>query len=278
MTSDRGVALILALMVLAFLTVVGGALLMTTTIDVRISDNFGTGIQSFYAAETGIENAREFLRISTNSPTQLLTTAAGVDGIIGTADDPPMISGGTIGHFDVWLRNDNADGLTAREDTNEVLTLTSIGKMRSAEKTIETTVRRPAIDVNDPGLVARIASNATDIYTPLAGTAQTIANYGSAPNYRIAVVNGNLDLTGGNGYGIVLVRGNMNVTGNVMWNGVIIVDSPGILQWNATSGQVNGAVFVAQTRLVQSWIHVDPQEIAAANKLLPYIPIAIRER
>jgi len=278
MTSDRGVALILALMVLAFLTVIGGALLTTTTIDVRISDNFGTGIQSFYAAETGIEHAREFLRTTTSSPTQLLTTAAGSDGIVATADDPPMISGGTIGHFDVWLRNDNADGLTARADTNEVLTLISIGKMRSAEKTIETTVRRPAIDVNDPGLFGRIATNATDVYNPLAGTVQTISNYGSPGNYGIALVNGNLDFTGGNGYGIVLVRGNANVTGNVTWNGVIIVESPGTLQWNATPGQVNGAVFVGQTRLAGNWIVYDPQAIAAANKLLPYIPIAIRER
>jgi Tfp pilus assembly protein PilX len=278
MTSDRGVALILALMVLAFLTVVGGALLTTTTIDIRISDNFGTGLQSFYAAETGVEYAREFLRTTANSPTQLLATAAGSDGIIATADDPPMISGGTIGHYDVWLRNDKADGLTARADTNEVLTLISIGKMRSAERTIETTVRRPAIDVNDPGLLARIASNAMDVYNPLPGTVQTISDYGSPGNYRIVLVNGNLDLTGGNGFGIVLARGNLNVTGNVTWNGVVVVESPGTLQWNATSGQVNGAVFVGQTRLTGNWIVDDPQAMAAANKLFPYLPIAIRER
>ena len=278
MTSDRGVALILALMVLAFLTVVGGALLTTTTIDIRISDNFGTVIQSFYSAESGIEHAREFLRTTPSSPTELLATAAGPDGIIATADDPPVISGGTIGHYDVWLRNDNADGLTARADTNEVLTLMSIGKMRSAEKTIETTVHRPAIDVNDPGLATRIASNAMDVYSPLAGTAETISNYGSVGNYRIGLVNGNLDLSGGNGYGIILVRGNVNVTGNVTWTGIIIVEDPGVLQWNATAGQVNGAVFVGQTRLAENWIVYDPQAIAAANKLLPYIPISIRER
>src|SRR4249920_1170015 len=127
MTSERGVALILALMVLAFLTVLGGALLTTTTIDVRISDNFQTGMQSFYVAETGIEQARELLRTSTSSPTQLLTTSAGTDGIIATTDDPPIISGGTIGRYSVWVRNDNADGINARTDTNDALTLISIG-------------------------------------------------------------------------------------------------------------------------------------------------------
>ena len=189
-----------------------------------------------------------------------------------------MISGGTIGHYDVWLRNDNADGITALTDTNEVLTLISIGKMRNAEKTIEATARRPGVELNDPGLAARIASNATDIYNPLAGTAQAITNYGSPSNYRIALVNGDANLTGGNGYGILLARGNVNITGNLSWNGLIFVAPPGVLHWNASDGLVNGAVLVGQTRLAENWIHYDAQAIAAANKLLPYVPIAIRER
>jgi hypothetical protein len=36
---NRGVALILALLVLSFLTVLGGAVLTTSTIDIWISDN-----------------------------------------------------------------------------------------------------------------------------------------------------------------------------------------------------------------------------------------------
>lgn len=278
MTSQRGVALILALMVLAFLTVVGGALLMTTIIDIRISDNYATSIQSFYTSEAGIEQARDFLRNTTSSATQLLTTTAGIDGVLATADDPPLLSGGTIGHYDVWLRNDNADGITSRTDTNDVLTLVSIGKIRNAERTIEETVRRPGIDLTDPTLAARIAPNATDIYNPLPGTSQTIMNYGSPANYRIAVVNGDVELAGGNGYGILLARGNVNVVGNLTWNGLILVESPGVLQWHATAGLVNGAVLVGQTRLTESWIRDDADAIAKANKLLPYVPIAIRER
>jgi len=278
MTSQRGVALILALMVLAFLTVLGGALLTTTTIDVRIGDNFQTGMQSFYVAETGIEQARELLRTSTSSPTQLLTTAAGIDGIVATADDPPLVGGGTVGHYDVWLRNDNADSVNARTDTNDVLTLVSIGRMRNSERIVEATVRRPGFDVNDPGLAARIASNAMDVYSPLADTAQNMTNYGSPSNYRIALVNGRVDLTGGNGYGILLVRGDLTVTGSVTWNGLIVVESPGVIHWNTTDGLVNGAVFLGQTRLAENWIQYDAQAMGAANTLLPYIPIAIKER
>jgi hypothetical protein len=140
------------------------------------------------------------------------------------------------------------------------------------------TIHRPAIDGIDPGLDARIESNATDIYNPVPGTAETLTSYGSPANYRIALVNGNVNLTGGNGYGILLARGDVNVAGNVAWNGVIVVESPGTLHWNTTEGAVNGAVFAGQTRVNENWIHPDAEAIAAATRLLPYIPIAIKER
>src|SRR5688572_11182429 len=117
MTSQRGVALILALMVLAFLTVLGGALLTTTTIDIRVSDNFKTASQSLYLAEAGIERGRETLRTSLNSPAQLLATSAGFDALLGTADDVPFVSGDLGGRYEVWLHNDNADGATSGIDT-----------------------------------------------------------------------------------------------------------------------------------------------------------------
>src|SRR3954468_10076835 len=45
---NRGVALILALLVLSFLTILGGALLTTSTIDIWISDNYKTYTQALY--------------------------------------------------------------------------------------------------------------------------------------------------------------------------------------------------------------------------------------
>jgi hypothetical protein len=91
-------------------------------------------------------------------------------------------------------------------------------------------------------------------------------------------VNGRVDLTGGSGYGILLVRGDLTVTGGVTWNGLIVVESPGVVRWNTTDGLVNGAVFLGQTRMAENWIQYDAQAIAIANKLLPYIPIAVKER
>ena len=64
MNSQRGAALIIALMFLSFLTILGGALLTTSTIDVWISDNYKTGAQTLYLAEAGLDEARETLRAS----------------------------------------------------------------------------------------------------------------------------------------------------------------------------------------------------------------------
>ena len=79
MEHERGVALILALLVLSFLAILGGALLTTSTIDIWISDNYKTSTQNLYIAEAGIDYGRELLRTSNLTPSQLLAAAAGPD-------------------------------------------------------------------------------------------------------------------------------------------------------------------------------------------------------
>src|SRR5439155_7498293 len=167
MNGDRGVALILALLVLSFISIVGGALLTAQTIDIWITDNYKTAIQSLYLAEAGIDDAREVLRTSTATPTQLLTSAVGLDGQLLTSadlatllasDDQPIIpsdpslrlagqplmdnSGRISGRYHVWLRNDNADGMAAKTDTNDVLTLLSFGQIGASSKAIEVTIQK----------------------------------------------------------------------------------------------------------------------------------------
>src|SRR5689334_764388 len=123
MESNRGIALILALLVLSFLTVIGSALLTTAAIDLWIGDNYKSSTQNLYLAEAGIDQARELLRSSTSTPSQLLTTAAGADGQLSSATDPAVLiasddkplldtPGQVGGHVYVWLRNDSADGIS----------------------------------------------------------------------------------------------------------------------------------------------------------------------
>ena len=303
MERNRGVALILALLVLSFLTVLGGALLTTSTIDIWISDNYKGATQSLYLAEAGIDHARELLRMSGRTATELLNTSAGLDGRLLTADDQPVIAsrelmdafGQRSGRYEVWLRNDNSDGTASATDTNEVVTLVSLGQIGASRKTIEATVKKGKFPDNDAdprlrsvagleSLAGSVAKNATDVYTTAA-----ITDFGSAGNYRVALVDGNLNLGPGTGYGLLLVRGDLNIVGRVSWNGLILVIGQGVLRWSpGVTGTINGGLFVARTRATDGSLLVtpadvsynitDPIQIKAANQSFPYNAIAIKER
>jgi hypothetical protein len=301
---ERGVALILALLVLSFLTILGGALLTTSTIDIWISDNYKTYTENLYLAEAGVDHGREVLLKSTHSPSELLSAAAGSDHHLSTAtdlstllasDDQPLIpsdpalrstgqplmdsSGAVVGYYYVWLRNDNADGLASLIDTNQTLTLVSIASNWGTRKIIEATVQKGGFPDNPndsrlqnstalQGLVSSITRNATDVYS-----SATIADYGSPSSYKVAVVNGNVDLGPGTGYGILLVRGDVNVIGNFTWNGLILVIGSGTVQWNSHIGTINGGTLAGGTYTV-----TDAAQIRLANQSFPYTAIAIQER
>jgi hypothetical protein len=169
-------ALITALMLLAFLTIVGGAFLSSTTVDMRIGMNYRTNAQLLFVAEAGIEAARESLRsaveakINANSADAINTLPEGITGVLKnfdgsdtafsssvdvdtllalTAAVEPLYAdavavtsdGATIGTYTVFLRNDAADGATSNTDANEAVTLVSIGVVDNSEMLIEVDVR-----------------------------------------------------------------------------------------------------------------------------------------
>jgi len=301
---ERGVALILALLVLSFLTILGGALLTTSTIDIWISDNYKTSTQNLYIAEAGIDYGREVLRTSNLTPSQLLAAAAGPDQQLSTAtdlatllasDDRPLIpsdpamrstgqplfdsAGDIAGYYYVWLRNDNADGMTSISDSNQTLTLVSTASNWGLHKVIETTVQKGGFpdNVNDSRLqtatglqklAASITRNATDVFSTT-----SIGDYGNASQYKVAVVTGNAYLGPGTGYGILLCGGDLNVTGNFTWNGLVLVIGTGTVHWNGYSGTVNGGFYSGGVYTVS-----DVGQIKLANHSFPYSPIAIQER
>ena len=304
MEHERGVALILALLVLSFLTILGGALLTTSTIDIWISDNYKTSTQNLYIAEAGIDYGREVLRTSNLTPSQLLAAAAGPDLQLSTAtdlatllatDDRPLIpsdpamrsigqplfdsAGDIAGYYYVWLRNDNADGMTSISDSNQTLTLVSTASNWGLHKVIETTVQKGGFpdNVNDSRLqtatglqklAASITRNATDVFSTT-----SIGDYGNASQYKVAVVTGNAYLGPGTGYGILLCGGDLNVTGNFTWNGLVLVIGTGTVHWNGYSGTVNGGFYRGGVYTVN-----DVGQIKLANHSFPYSPIAIQER
>ena len=160
MKSQKGMALITALMLLAFLTIIGGALLTSTTIDVKIGANYKTNTQLLFLAEAGIEAARETLRASANTlDVDLLAAAGGTANDLATStdlttlqatDDAPILpvavgsrtagdtltdpDGRTVGTYHVFMRNDAADGATSTTDTNSIVTFISIARDRKRDK------------------------------------------------------------------------------------------------------------------------------------------------
>jgi Tfp pilus assembly protein PilX len=300
---NRGVALILALLVLSFLTVLGGALLTASTIDIWISDNYKSATQVLYLAEAGIDHARHVLLASGRTPTESLQVSAGADRLLSTNDDQALVppgpledgSGRNLGSYEVWLRNDDADGSTSITDSNDVLTVVSTGRIGSAQKTMEVTIEKGKFPENtaDPrlhtvagleSLAGSIMRNATELYDGAAWS-----DFGSAADYRVAVASGNVDLGPGVGYGLLLVRGELHIVGDLIWNGLILVIGQGVVHWNAgVTGTIDGGLFVAKTRALDSsllgapsnWSYTitDVSQIQAANRRFPFNPIAIRER
>ena len=175
--SQNGMALITALMLLAFLTIVGGALLSSTTVDMRIGMNYRTNAQLLFVAEAGIEAARESLRSAVEAKinasavdaidtlpegiSEMLKDYDGSDTAFSTSVDVDTLlalstavepryadavavtsDGTTIGTYTVFVRNDAADGATSNTDSNEVVTLVSIAVIGNSEMLIEVDVRK----------------------------------------------------------------------------------------------------------------------------------------
>ncbi len=265
--TQRGAALILAVLILSFLAVIGGALLTSATIDIWISDNFRTRLQTLYLAQQGIEQAREYLR----------TSGIPASGVI-------FVSGGdSTGSYSVSLRN------------SSVITLVSSSTAGTSRRSIEVQVIKGSfpLDPADPRLqtvnglerlVLGISRNATDTYP----SGSMIGNYGLPSAYRVGVVNGDCTLGPGTGFGVLLVRGQLTVTGTYSWTGLIVVVGQGVVVWSPSAfGQIDGGLFAARTRdalgnLLSSpqavtYTQNDAAAIAHANASFPYLPIAIRE-
>jgi Tfp pilus assembly protein PilX len=55
---EKGMVLVLGLLLVAVLSLVGTTAVMTSTTDMKINSNYKSGAQAFYIAEAGIERAR----------------------------------------------------------------------------------------------------------------------------------------------------------------------------------------------------------------------------
>lgn len=126
--SNSGAALIIALLIMAVLTLLGSAAIMVSSIETKISGNQKSSIQAFYIAEAGIQHAIGNLTNSIDSFDDELSTNNGV-----MLNAISFASGSyTVTAID---NNDDDDQLT---DIDKTIKITSTGTaQRGATKEIE---------------------------------------------------------------------------------------------------------------------------------------------
>jgi type II secretory pathway pseudopilin PulG len=146
--NEKGVALVVVIMLIAVLAILGATAIITSSTDIRISGNYKLSNQAFYIAEAGIERARAQLRsdMFTNTLSQLLAARVGGGGVLSDStnivnfysngafvtDDIPYIAQTSFGggNYRVYLTNDakTPDTVTSTTDTNLRVTLTAFGQ------------------------------------------------------------------------------------------------------------------------------------------------------
>ena len=307
---ERGVALIMALLVLLLLCVLSAAFLTASLVDSRIEDNYLKSTQLLYVAESGIEDGREALSRFPFLPsaTPIIDSKALLDR-----------SGREAGRYTVYLTRANP------------LTLQSVGRIGASQKTIESRVVKSGFPTltqavtlaevlfvpptADPQLqklktplglerlVQGISRNANEIHRPPFGTPTTLTAVGSPADYRIVVVDGDCSLGDVAGFGLLVVRGDLTLYGSFSWNGLILLIGQGKLYIpQGTAGWIEGGLFLARTRddnrdannpfgLIlpglgastidfgddQVTVMYSAEEWARANEVFPYVPTSYRE-
>jgi hypothetical protein len=251
--SETGFGLVVALIMLALLSLLAAGLLTAMTTEIRIGDNYRAEMQLVYLTEAGIEDARHaLLEVGTlTAPLALRSNNALIDA-----------AGREAGRYSATLIRTNP------------LTLQSVGTIGTARKTIEVRLKKTGfpsvpdaitldedyplpegldVQLSSPEglerIVQGIARNATHMYRPSWGETIRLGTTGSAEDYRVVVVDGDCEFQDANGYGVLLVRGELTVSGTFSWNGLVLVIGQGVVRSpDDTVGSIAGALFLARTR------------------------------
>ena len=185
---QRGVALVLVLVLLLGLSGLVGVYLTVSRLEPQISRNLAAAVQARYLAEAGIERGFNVLITTAEAGGGWSGLLAGattarpwvpIAGLTNTA-----LGAGTAGTFSVTIRNDNgaADtlltglGTTSRPpmdnspsvDANGMVIMRSAGTFRGLTKTIEVVVRRAEVPqfagaISIPGLALDTALDASTL-------------------------------------------------------------------------------------------------------------------
>lgn len=159
---ERGVALVMAMMILLTLTGLVAGVLSVSGLEPQISRNHSDAARARYVAESGVESAYDTLASNIDTWNTYLVGATCTTGaVLGTANStlPGLTS--ASGTFTVQVRNDCRSGdnkitgvavessTNATNDTNNKLIVTTTGTIGNATRTISVVVSKaqfPAIN------------------------------------------------------------------------------------------------------------------------------------
>lgn len=178
---EKGMVLVVVIMLLTALVIIGFAAINMTNTDMKISANYRSGSQALYIAEAGLENARDQLRINIaggSTMSQLLAARVGTNGVLSNSnevanfysgggfvsDDIPYITNTTFGAgtYRVYLTNAAPESVTSTTDADDRVTLTSIGRVTSDNSmAVAQIIVQPFNLPNFPGAIVLPGPNVT---------------------------------------------------------------------------------------------------------------------
>jgi hypothetical protein len=169
LANQRGIVLVVSLLVMVALTLIGVAANNSTVIDTGIVSNYLDGKKALYIAEAGLERGKlecvqGYLGGGWSSFNNILR---GPDGVSGTSDDGTFTFGTTAAHnggtYQVRAYNDPGDKGGA-VDWNAALMIQSTGSYRNASTTLRMILKMNVVP-NFPGAVSLVGEAQTNFPT-----------------------------------------------------------------------------------------------------------------
>jgi hypothetical protein len=213
----------------------------------------GAGFANFPSALTLDGNGVRF-----TGPSSSAGQPASTFKINGNDSSAP--SGTTAGVAAIGYTNPNDASNVSSSAVPASNYLSPVGVLNVSSVTAPSIPSIPSV-LQTPGgldsLVQSITRGADLVLSPPSGTSadQTSLTAMSAANPMVVVVNGDFHLShaGGSsftGYGLLVVTGTLYYDPDASWNGIILVIGKGVFDGSqhGNGGQINGTVFVANTR------------------------------
>lgn len=143
---SHGTVLVIAMLLMATLAIISIATNTNVVTDTGIASNYLSSLQSFYAAEAGLERGKTECaeRFAKGGWSNFNTILRGSDDTMGTADDGILSFGLNVsfrdGSYSVRVANESGDGGAGGPDSNATITLISRGHHGNSATTLRSTI------------------------------------------------------------------------------------------------------------------------------------------